>query len=108
MSTIPNFDSEGLLPAGDCEVSFGELRTSILVVGPVDPVASPSWAACGNCERRTGAAAQSAEAIQDLDVECGFAETVSRLSEEAAPDVAQVSSRVVSARAGPGDRVRHF
>ena len=31
---IPPFNSEGLLPAGDYEASFEELRRSILVVGP--------------------------------------------------------------------------
>ncbi len=34
MSAIPAFDPDGLLPPGDYEVSFGELRGSVLAVGP--------------------------------------------------------------------------
>jgi hypothetical protein len=43
MSTIPPFDADGLLPPHDYEVSFDELRQSILVAGPGDKVAYPSW-----------------------------------------------------------------
>lgn len=43
MSTIPHFDPTGVLAAGDYEVSFDELRASILVVGPDDQIADPSW-----------------------------------------------------------------
>ncbi|MGO9083660.1 MAG: DUF6932 family protein [Candidatus Sulfotelmatobacter sp.] len=43
MATIPPFDADGLLPPGDYELSFDELRRSILVSGPVDPIAYPSW-----------------------------------------------------------------
>lgn len=41
MADIPPFESDGLLPAGDYELSFDELRRSILVVGP--GAVSPSW-----------------------------------------------------------------
>ena len=34
MSSLPSFDSEGLLPAGDYALTFAELRRSSLVVGP--------------------------------------------------------------------------
>ena len=40
MPTIPPFDAEGLLPPGDYEVTFDELRASILVSGPDDGRAS--------------------------------------------------------------------
>jgi hypothetical protein len=40
---IPEFDVDGLLPAGDYEVTFDELRESILVVGPEDKSAYPNW-----------------------------------------------------------------
>ncbi len=43
MATIPPFQSDGLLPPGDCEVSFEELRASVLVTGPTGAAASPSW-----------------------------------------------------------------
>jgi hypothetical protein len=43
MATIPPFDPDGLLPPGDYEVSLDELRRSILVSGPGDPSAYPSW-----------------------------------------------------------------
>ena len=36
MPTIPPFDAEGLLPPGDYEVTFDELRASILASGPDD------------------------------------------------------------------------
>jgi hypothetical protein len=43
MASIPDFDSEGLLPAGDYEVSFDELRKSPLVAGPALPRLAISW-----------------------------------------------------------------
>ena len=43
MAVIPPFDSDGLLPPSDYEVSFDELRRSPLVVGPGNPHAYPSW-----------------------------------------------------------------
>jgi len=36
MTTIPAFDADGLLPPDDYEVSFDELRGSVLAVGPDD------------------------------------------------------------------------
>lgn len=41
MAEIPPFEADGLLPAGDYEVSFAELRQSILVLGP--GVVAISW-----------------------------------------------------------------
>jgi hypothetical protein len=38
---IPNFDGDGLLPPGDYDVSFEELRQSVLVAG--GPVGSKNW-----------------------------------------------------------------
>jgi hypothetical protein len=43
MAAIPAFEADGLLPPGDHEVSFDELRQSILVRGPGAPMASPTW-----------------------------------------------------------------
>lgn len=43
MAVIPPFEPDGLLPPGDYEVSFGELRQSVLVLGPGDPKDCPSW-----------------------------------------------------------------
>lgn len=43
MTVIPPFTPEGLLPAGDYEVTFAELRRSVLVLGPGDPREYPSW-----------------------------------------------------------------
>ena len=41
---IPPFEpTTGLLPPGDYEVSFSELRQSVLVQGPAGAGASPSW-----------------------------------------------------------------
>lgn len=37
---IPNFDNDGFLPPGDYEVSFRELLTSVLVLGPQH---APNW-----------------------------------------------------------------
>jgi hypothetical protein len=43
MAVIPPFDSDGLLPPADYEVSFDELRRSLLVCGPVEPAEFSSW-----------------------------------------------------------------
>lgn len=43
MPVIPPFTPDGLLPAGDYEVTFAELRQSVLVLGPGDPREYPSW-----------------------------------------------------------------
>ena len=40
------FDDEGLLPPGDYELTLGELKTSMLVVGPTP--ALPSWDAASS------------------------------------------------------------
>lgn len=43
MSAIPAFESDGLLPPGDYEVSFDQLRDSVLVMGPTYPGKLSSW-----------------------------------------------------------------
>lgn len=43
MSTLPAFDADGLLPAGDYELTLEELRGSMLVLGPGDPKDCPTW-----------------------------------------------------------------
>ena len=43
MAMIPRFDADGLLPPSDYELSLDELRQSILVSGPTDLIAYPSW-----------------------------------------------------------------
>jgi hypothetical protein len=43
MIIIPPFNPDGLLPPGEYEVSFDELRSSILVDGPTDSSGSTSW-----------------------------------------------------------------
>jgi hypothetical protein len=43
MPGVPPFEADGILPAGDYELSFDELRQSILVLGPGDPHECPSW-----------------------------------------------------------------
>ena len=40
---IPSFQADGLLPPDDYEVSFEELRRSILTVGPGMGVDAGSW-----------------------------------------------------------------
>jgi hypothetical protein len=40
---IPRFEPNGLLPPGDYEASFDELRKSILVSGPGNPKEYPHW-----------------------------------------------------------------
>lgn len=43
MGRIPDFTADGLLPAGDWEVSLAELRESMLVVGPEEPARQLLW-----------------------------------------------------------------
>lgn len=43
MGKIPDFTDDGLLPPGDYEVTLEELRASILVAGPMDVDAYPTW-----------------------------------------------------------------
>lgn len=43
MTVIPPFTPQGLLPPGDFEVSFSELRESSLVAGPGDSDEWPTW-----------------------------------------------------------------
>jgi len=43
MAVIPGFEQDGLLPPADYEVSFLELRRSVLVLGPHDPRGNSSW-----------------------------------------------------------------
>ncbi len=43
MAVIPPFGPDGLLPPGDYELSFAELRQSVLVLGPGGPGAWPTW-----------------------------------------------------------------
>ncbi len=43
MPPIPPFGPDGLLPPGDHEMSFDELRRSILVTGPAGQSACPTW-----------------------------------------------------------------
>lgn len=43
MAAIPPFDDDGLLPPGDYEASFDELRQSGLVLGPGEPSECPTW-----------------------------------------------------------------
>jgi hypothetical protein len=40
---IPAFGADGLLPPGDYEVSFEELRQSMLILRPADSTAQTSW-----------------------------------------------------------------
>ncbi len=43
MRDLPPFTDDGLLPADDYELSLGELKTSLLVVGPGEPNKFPHW-----------------------------------------------------------------
>ena len=43
VSPIPPFTEAGLLPPGDFEVTFDELRASVLVLGPGEPAEWPDW-----------------------------------------------------------------
>ena len=40
---IPEFNSDGLLPPGDYEITIAELKGSILVAGPQDNKQVPNW-----------------------------------------------------------------
>ena len=40
---IPTFQPNGLLPPGDYEVSFDELRQSVLVSGPLESAEQSAW-----------------------------------------------------------------
>jgi hypothetical protein len=77
MTLIPQFDSDGLLPPADYEVSFDELRESILVVGPGAREASAwdtSWRAqlVDNLEILTGQLWQAG--IREIFADGSFAE----------------------------------
>lgn len=98
MSAIPDFNSRGLLPPGDYEVTFKELRSSILVDGP-DSGISASWdrewrlKLIDNCEKLVnqlhqigiteiflnGSFVEEKDHPNDIDgyFECDFAEFVS-------------------------------
>ena len=43
MAPITVFEPDGFLPSGDYEVSFEELRESILMFGPGDSAQYPNW-----------------------------------------------------------------
>jgi len=44
VSSLPDFTDEGLLPPGEYDVTFEELRTSVLVEGPApDSVWRENW-----------------------------------------------------------------
>jgi hypothetical protein len=43
MSLIPPFQADGLLPPGDYEVSFEELRKSLLIEGPAGKLVQGTW-----------------------------------------------------------------
>jgi hypothetical protein len=43
MTGVPHFDADGLLPAGDYELSLDELRASSLVLSPQDVSVRPNW-----------------------------------------------------------------
>ncbi len=43
MAELPDFTDNGLLPAGDYELTLDQLRESILVAGPRDLAAYPNW-----------------------------------------------------------------
>jgi len=43
MALIPAFEPDGLLPPADYEVSFDELRRSVLLLGPDYPKENTSW-----------------------------------------------------------------
>ena len=42
---IPDFDADGMLPAGDYPVTFDQLRNSMLVLGPTAPKDCVNWQA---------------------------------------------------------------
>src|SRR5215469_4935524 len=78
MAGIPTFEPDGLLPPGDYEVSFEELRQSVLVLGPGEPKDCPSWDArwrellVNNLERLTRQLWQVG--IRDVFADGSFAE----------------------------------
>lgn len=43
MFALPRFTEDGILPPGDYELTFAELRASSLVLGPGDPRECPHW-----------------------------------------------------------------
>ena len=43
MAKLPEFTVEGVLPAGDYELTLEQLRQSVLVAGPGDVAAYPNW-----------------------------------------------------------------
>jgi hypothetical protein len=43
VTVLPPFNSDGLLPPGDYELSFDELRKSLLVKGTADPLWDEAW-----------------------------------------------------------------
>jgi Family of unknown function (DUF6932) len=43
VGVIPAFTEDGLLPPGDYQVDFGELKASRLVLGPGEPNEWPEW-----------------------------------------------------------------
>ncbi|MHB1036458.1 MAG: DUF6932 family protein [Pirellulales bacterium] len=40
---VPEFTGEGVLPAGEYEISLSELRSSVFVQGPADPARRATW-----------------------------------------------------------------
>lgn len=42
-SKVPEFDADGLLPIGDYQVTFDQLRASVLVNGPAQGSRYPQW-----------------------------------------------------------------
>jgi len=97
MSNIPDFNGQGLLPEGDYEVTFDELRASTLVTGPVP--GSDNWDSewrlklIDNCEKLVnqlyqvgiteiflnGSFVEEKDHPNDIDgyFECDFSEFVS-------------------------------
>jgi hypothetical protein len=43
MAAIPAFQSDGLQPPGDYEISFEELRQSVLILGPDSEKGQSTW-----------------------------------------------------------------
>jgi hypothetical protein len=57
---VPDFNSDGVLPAGDYSLSIAQLKVSKLVVGGVPPSASPNWDA-----------AWRLRLVENLEILCG-------------------------------------
>jgi hypothetical protein len=78
LAVIPPFEQDGLLPPGDYEISFEELRQSVLVLGPGDPSHESAWDTLwrerlvGNLEILTRQLWQIG--IQEIFVDGSFAE----------------------------------